>query len=92
MITVVEAIEMVVGYDSRPVADVGSFHMPADRLTVVTGPNGSGKTTLLKTLAGLLAPIKGRIVPQLAPGTSGVSLRALDAVSFRWHGAAQRRR
>ena len=71
MTPLVEAIEMVVGYDSRPVADVGSFRMQADRLTVVTGPNGSGKTTLLKTLAGLLHPIKGRIAPQLSRGTDG---------------------
>jgi len=69
--TVVEAIEVAVGYDSRLVADVGTFRMQADRLTVVTGPNGSGKTTLLKTLAGLLSPIRGRIVPQLPPGTGG---------------------
>jgi ABC-type multidrug transport system ATPase subunit len=54
------------------VADVGSFTVQADRLTVVTGPNGSGKTTLLKTLAGLLPPINGRIVPRLAPGPGGV--------------------
>ena len=27
----------------------------------VIGPNGSGKTTLLKTLAGLVAPVSGRI-------------------------------
>ena len=71
MTTAVEAVELVVGYDSRTVADVGSFRMQADRLTVVTGPNGSGKTTLLKTLAGLLSPIRGRIVPQLPPGTGG---------------------
>lgn len=71
MTTGVEAIEIAVGYDSRPVAVVGSFRMQADRLTVVTGPNGSGKTTLLKTLAGLLRPIRGRIVPQLPPGTGG---------------------
>ena len=71
MTTAVEAIEIAVGYDSRPVAVVGSFRMEADRLTVVTGPNGSGKTTLLKTLAGLLPAIRGRIVPQLPPGTAG---------------------
>jgi ABC-type multidrug transport system ATPase subunit len=70
--TAVEAIDVVVGYDARPVADVGSFTVHPHRLTVVTGPNGSGKTTLLKTLAGLLSPIKGRIVPQLPPGAGGV--------------------
>ena len=71
MTTVVEAVELAVGYDSRAVADVGSFRIHTDRLAVVTGPNGSGKTTLLKTLAGLLRPIRGRIVPQLPPGTAG---------------------
>ena len=72
MTTAVEAIDVVVGYDATPVADVGSFTVHADRLTVITGPNGSGKTTLLKTLAGLLPPISGRIVPQLPPGAGGV--------------------
>jgi ABC-type multidrug transport system ATPase subunit len=70
--TAVEAIDVVVGYDARPVAIVGSFTVDPHRLTVVTGPHGSGKTTLLKTLAGLLSPIKGRIVPQLPPGAGGV--------------------
>lgn len=67
----IDAIDVVVGYGSKPVADVGSFPMQADRLTVVTGPNGSGKTTLLKTLAGLLPPMRGRIVPQLPAGARG---------------------
>jgi ABC-type Mn2+/Zn2+ transport system ATPase subunit len=62
---------VVVGYDSMPVADVGSFLMPADRLTVVNGPNGSGKTTLLKTVAGVLPLVRGRIAPQLPPGRGG---------------------
>ena len=72
MTTVVEAVDVVVGYGATPVAVVGSFTVHADRLTVITGPNGSGKTTLLKTLAGLLPPIRGHIVPQLPPGDGGV--------------------
>jgi ABC-type cobalamin/Fe3+-siderophores transport system ATPase subunit len=30
-------------------------------LAVLIGPNGAGKTTLLKTMAGLLAPLEGRV-------------------------------
>jgi ABC-type Mn2+/Zn2+ transport system ATPase subunit len=70
-VTAIEAVDVVVGYDSMPVADVGSFLMPADRLTVVNGPNGSGKTTLLKTVAGVLPLVRGRIAPQLPPGRGG---------------------
>jgi NitT/TauT family transport system ATP-binding protein len=72
--TAIEAVDVVVGYDSRPVADVGSFRMQANRLTVVTGPNGSGKTTLLKTVAGLLPLVSGRIAPRLPPGPDGAVL------------------
>jgi ABC-type Mn2+/Zn2+ transport system ATPase subunit len=69
--TAIEALDVVVGYDSRVVADVGSSCIQADRLTVVTGPNGSGKTTLLKTVAGLLPLVRGRFAPQLPPGPGG---------------------
>jgi ABC-type multidrug transport system ATPase subunit len=72
MTRAVEAVNLVVGYGSTPVADAGSFTIQAGRLTVVAGPNGVGKTTLLKTLAGLLPPIRGSIVPQHSPGTGRV--------------------
>lgn len=71
MIDVVDVVDVVVGHHSRPVADVGSFRMQPERITVVTGPNGSGKTTLLKTLAGLVPPVRGRIVPRLPAGRGG---------------------
>ena len=90
MTTTVGAIDVVVGYGTRPVADVGSFTVHANRLTVVTGPNGSGKTTLLKTLAGLLPPINGRIAPQTCSGCWRRRFRTFDAVSLRWHRPAQR--
>ena len=69
--TIIQAIDVVVGYHSRPVANAGSFQVLADRLTVVTGPNGSGKTTLLKTVAGLLPAISGRVSPPLPHGADG---------------------
>lgn len=72
MTTIIEALDIVVGYHARPVADAGSFSVEANRLTVVTGPNGSGKTTLLKTVAGLLPAISGRVTPLLPHGAGGV--------------------
>ena len=69
--TSIEVVDLVVGYESKPLATVGSFRVQPGHVTVITGPNGSGKTTLLKTLAGLLTPIKGRIVPELPRGPHG---------------------
>jgi ABC-type multidrug transport system ATPase subunit len=72
MTATIQAIDVVVGYHARPVADAASFSIEAHRLTVVTGPNGSGKTTLLKTVAGLLPAIHGRVTPRLPHGVGGV--------------------
>ncbi|ORW10515.1 thiol reductant ABC exporter subunit CydC [Mycolicibacter longobardus] len=54
---------------------------PGDRLAI-TGPSGAGKTTLLMTLAGLLAPLAGRVEVGgvAAPELSEAELRA--AISF----------
>jgi ABC-type multidrug transport system ATPase subunit len=67
----VDVRELVVGYGTRAVARAGSFRIAPDRVTVVVGSNGSGKTTLLKTIAGLLPPVSGRVVPSLAAGRGG---------------------
>ena len=71
MTTAIDAVDVVVGYGSRVVADVGSFRMQVDRITVVAGPNGSGKTTLLKTVAGLLPLMGGHIAPRVHQGPAG---------------------
>ena len=39
-----------------------SFLLEAGSVIVVAGPNGSGKSSLLRVVAGLLAPVKGRVV------------------------------
>lgn len=38
-----------------------AVEVPAGRVLALTGPNGAGKTTLALTLAGLLAPVDGRV-------------------------------
>ncbi|CAJ1510739.1 thiol reductant ABC exporter subunit CydC [[Mycobacterium] holstebronense] len=49
---------------------------PGDRLAI-TGPSGSGKTTLLMTLAGLLAPLTGRVF------LDGTALQELSETDLR---------
>lgn len=59
-----------IGYAGHPPVQGGlQLQIPSGTSTVITGPNGSGKTTLAMTLAGLRAPLAGRVVaaPQLQP-------------------------
>lgn len=44
-----------------PVLTGVSFEVAAGQALILRGPNGAGKTTLLRTLAGLQAPLAGRI-------------------------------
>lgn len=46
----------------RNVLEGVGFAVRAGETVGVVGPNGSGKTTLLRTLAGLVKPVRGRVV------------------------------
>lgn len=48
-----------------------SFVAPGGEALVLTGPNGAGKTTLLRTIAGLMAPVSGRLRIEAGTGVSG---------------------
>jgi zinc/manganese transport system ATP-binding protein len=53
-----------IGYKTRPVATVTEdILFEAGQVTLLLGLNGQGKTTLMKTLAGLLPPLAGRLIP-----------------------------
>jgi len=52
---------LTLGYERRPVLRGLDGVVPAGELLALIGPNGGGKSTLLKALAGLLAPLTGRI-------------------------------
>ena len=48
--------------NGTPILQDLSLTIPDGKLTVITGPNGGGKTTLAKLIAGIEAPLKGRIL------------------------------
>ncbi|MGH9038117.1 MAG: ABC transporter ATP-binding protein [Acidimicrobiia bacterium] len=58
------------------------LEVPPGELVALLGPNGAGKTTLLKILAGLLAPVRGRVV---------LDGRVLDDVATGDHVPVERR-
>jgi zinc/manganese transport system ATP-binding protein len=52
---------LTLGYAGRPVARRLNGVFASAAATAVIGPNGAGKSTLLKALAGLIAPMEGRL-------------------------------
>ncbi len=55
---VIEAKNLVKGFDGRTLIDGLSFSLPPNGIVGVIGPNGVGKTTLFKTIVGL-EPLDG---------------------------------
>jgi ABC-type bacteriocin/lantibiotic exporter with double-glycine peptidase domain len=54
-----------------------SLRIGAGERVAVTGPSGAGKSTLLLVVAGLVAPVSGRVL------VDGVDLAELDPVAWR---------
>lgn len=57
-----EAKNIDVGYEGRPVIAGLSLRIPDGKVTAIIGPNGCGKSTLLKTLARLIQPSAGQVL------------------------------
>lgn len=71
-----EAQELVAGYDARDVLRGVSLQLSAGEFLGVIGPNGSGKSTLIKALTGILP---------LRQGSVHLAGRPLQAYSSREH-------
>jgi ATP-binding cassette ChvD family protein len=59
--TVIEAKDLVKGFDGRVLIEDLSFSLPRNGIVGIIGPNGVGKTTLFKTIVGLEQPNSGSI-------------------------------
>ena len=53
--------DLAIGYDA-PIATGIDLHVPRGTVTALLGSSGSGKSTLLATIAGLRAPLTGRVL------------------------------
>ncbi|MER5934085.1 ABC transporter ATP-binding protein [Streptomyces sp. NPDC002054] len=65
------------GRSEDPVLDGLDLDIAPGELLAVVGPSGCGKSTLLRTLAGLLAPLDGRVTQDGTPITRPHADRAL---------------
>jgi ABC-type multidrug transport system ATPase subunit len=83
MTPALQTVDLRVGYDGRVVAAIPDLNCTSDRVWLVTGVNGSGKTTLLKTLAGLLTPVSGTVIPPPHRGAQGSVFVHSTPVLFR---------
>ena len=57
----IEAVNVSVAYDTRPVLLGVSLTIQHGEVVGIVGPNGAGKSTFLRTLVGLIAPTTGEI-------------------------------
>ncbi len=73
----IELQELRFAHDQSPILDGLSLVVPANRLTVLTGPSGGGKTTTVDMLLGLHRPQQGRIL------LDGVPFDEIDLASWR---------
>jgi manganese/iron transport system ATP-binding protein len=57
----IEARDLGVAYDRRPVLEGVTFAVPRASMVGIVGPNGGGKSTLLKALLGLVPRQRGEV-------------------------------
>ncbi len=77
--------EVTLAHGTQVALDRASFAVYPGQVTAVIGPNGSGKSTLLHGIAGLLAPVDGRIEVEGREVGSGSARVAYVLQSTRVH-------
>jgi zinc/manganese transport system ATP-binding protein len=89
--------DLTIGYDRHPAVHHVDLEVRAGELLAIVGPNGAGKSTLLKALAGVVAPMGGRVeradaqarigyLPQQADIDRSFPVSVLDTVAMGlWH-------
>ena len=57
----IEAQDVTLAYDGRPVTENLSFSVTAGMYLCIVGANGSGKSTLMRAITGILRPASGKL-------------------------------
>ena len=60
--SLIQCENISIAYEGQTVVHDLSFHINQGDYLCIVGENGSGKSTLVKSLLGLKAPVKGRII------------------------------
>lgn len=74
--TVLETRELSVGYGHGPVIRDVSLTVSAGEIVTLLGRNGAGKTTTIMSIAGVLAPIDGKVELDGSPAVGPLQRRA----------------
>ena len=59
---VIQTKGVTVGYDGKPLLEVGALKLGRGEIAALIGPNGVGKSTLIKTIIGQLPPLEGEML------------------------------
>jgi iron complex transport system ATP-binding protein len=74
-----EALQIHAGYAETTILKSVDLVIPDGQVTILIGPNGCGKSTLLKTMARILPPSRGHLLPDgkdiLTLNTKSVAVR-----------------
>ncbi len=85
MAQTIEVQDVIVTFKGERVLEIENLRLEGPGLIQILGPNGAGKTTFLRVLAGLVKPLRGRVLVNGVDttGRPGVAGRILGYVPQR---------